>query len=97
MPRHSQPVRAVCRKAAEHCQSRGTELAKLALQYSIAHPDLTTCVTGSANPRRVTQWVEWAEEPLDQELVTEVQQILKPIHNWFYDEGRVENGDRRPE
>lgn len=90
----TEDVRAVCRKASEHCRARGTELAKLALQYSIAHPQLTTCVTGSANPRRITQWVEWAEQPLDLELVKEIQAILQPIHNWFYDEGRIENGDR---
>ncbi len=90
----TEEVRAVCRLASEHCQAQGTELAKLALQFSIAHPDLTTCVTGSANPRRITQWVEWAQEPLDLDLVNEVQQILNPIHNWFYDEGRMENSDR---
>jgi aryl-alcohol dehydrogenase-like predicted oxidoreductase len=90
----TEEVRTVCRKASEHCQSRGAELAKLALQFSLAHPDLATCVTGSANPRRITQWAEWADEPLDLELLGEVQQILQPVHNWFYDEGRMDNSDR---
>ena len=43
-------VRAVCRRAAEHCQARGVDIAQLALQYSLAHPDLATCIVGSANP-----------------------------------------------
>ncbi len=86
-------VRQICREAAEHCQSRGVDIAQLALQFSINHPDLTTCITGSANPDRVAQWVQWAAEPLDTELVGEVQTILRPIHNWYYIEGRPENND----
>jgi aryl-alcohol dehydrogenase-like predicted oxidoreductase len=86
-------VRSVCRQAAEHCRSRGVDIAQLALQFSIAHRGMTTCITGSANPERVRQWAAWAEQPLDQQLLAEVQQILRPIHNWFYIEGRPENND----
>ena len=88
-------VRAVARRAAEHCQKKGVDIAQLAVQFSIANPDMTTCITGSANPDRVRQWATWAELPLDVELVAEVQEILKPIHNWFYIEGRPENNDPR--
>ncbi len=86
-------VREVAKKAADHCAARGSDIAKLALQFSIAHPDLTTCVTGSANPKRVKEWADWAAEPIDQPLLSEVQAILAPIHNWFYIEGRPENND----
>src|SRR5436305_12899453 len=34
-------VREVARQAAEHCQRRGSDIAKLALQFSIRHPDLS--------------------------------------------------------
>ncbi len=86
-------VRETAKAAAEHCRSRGTDIAKLALQYSIAHPGFSSCVTGSANPERVSQWLQWIEEPLNSELVEEVKQILRPIHNWVYCEGRPENND----
>jgi aryl-alcohol dehydrogenase-like predicted oxidoreductase len=86
-------VRAVCRKAAEHCRKKGVDIAQLALQFSVQHPDLTTCVTGSADPGRVAQWVEWVGQPLDPDLLKEVQAILEPVHNWFYIEGRPENND----
>jgi aryl-alcohol dehydrogenase-like predicted oxidoreductase len=87
-------VRAICRQAAEHCAQRGIDIAQLAVQYSLAHPDLTTCIVGSANPENVRKWVEWSELPLDQQLVQEVLQILAPIHNWYYIEGRPENNDQ---
>jgi aryl-alcohol dehydrogenase-like predicted oxidoreductase len=94
-PWHKAPqhVRDICRAAAEHCTKQGVDIAKLALQYSLAHPDMTTCIVGSANPKNIRNLVQWADEPLDARLVAEVQAILKPIHNWFYLEGRPENND----
>ena len=89
-------VRAICRKAAEHCTARGVDIAQLALQYSLANEDMATCIVGSANPENVRNWVKWSEQPLDRQLLTEVLEILKPIHNWFYIEGRPENNDPLP-
>jgi aryl-alcohol dehydrogenase-like predicted oxidoreductase len=89
-------VRAVCRQAAEHCKSYGVDIAQLALQFSIRNPDMATCVTGSADPGRIAQWAAWAAEPLNEALLAEVLAILKPIHNWFYVEGRAENNDVLP-
>ena len=89
-------VREVARRAAEHCRRRGSDIAKLALQFSIRHPDMATCVTGSASPQRVAEWAKWAGEPIDEQLLDEVLAILKPIHNWFYVEGRPENNDGPP-
>ncbi|MEL7497336.1 MAG: aldo/keto reductase [Planctomycetota bacterium] len=86
-------VREICKKAAEHCTNAGSDIAKLAVQYSIANEDFATCITGSANPNRVGQWCDWIDEPIDESLLAEVLEILKPIHNWFYIEGRPENND----
>lgn len=88
-------VREVARKAADHAQSKGTDIAKLALQYSIQNPELSTCIVGSANPQNVKRWAEWAAEPIDQQLLAEVLTILKPIHNWFHIEGLPQNNDER--
>jgi aryl-alcohol dehydrogenase-like predicted oxidoreductase len=90
-------IREICHQAAEHCRQCGVDIAKLALQFSLAHPDLTTCITGSAHPARIAQWAQWAAEPLDEVLLREVQEILRPAHNWFYVEGRPENNDPQPE
>jgi aryl-alcohol dehydrogenase-like predicted oxidoreductase len=88
-------VRDCARRAAEHCAKRGVDIAQLALQYSIANEDMTTCIVGSANPENVRNWVKWSEQPLDTTLVNETLAILRPIHNWFYVEGRPENNDPR--
>lgn len=86
-------VRDICKQAAQHCTAAGVDIAKLALQFSIANENMTTCITGSANPGRVAQWCEWLQEPLDLQLVKEVQDILAPVHNWFYLECLPENSD----
>ncbi|TWU57032.1 D-threo-aldose 1-dehydrogenase [Rubripirellula tenax] len=86
-------VREVAAKASAHCKAAGTDIAKLALQYSCANKEFASCVTGSANPERVSQWCDWLDEPMDETLVAEVKKILKPIHNWVYVEGRPENND----
>jgi L-galactose dehydrogenase len=89
----TQEVRRVARAAADHCRARGSDLAKLALQYSVAHSGFSSCITGSADPTRVSQWLQWIDEPLDTSLLEEVKAILQPIHNWVYCEGRLENND----
>ncbi|MCH2180071.1 MAG: aldo/keto reductase [Mariniblastus sp.] len=86
-------VRARCQQAADACREAGSDIAKLALQYSIQNPAFSTCITGSANPDRVAQWCEWIQEPIDQALLEEVLKILQPIHNWFYIEGLPQNND----
>jgi aryl-alcohol dehydrogenase-like predicted oxidoreductase len=86
-------VREVAARAAKHCTDCGSDIAKLALQYSIANEEMTTCVTGSASPKRIAEWATWAAEPIDPQLLKEVLEILRPIHNWYYTEGRAENND----
>jgi aryl-alcohol dehydrogenase-like predicted oxidoreductase len=87
-------VREVAGKAAKHCQSRGVDIAQLALQFSIENPEMATCVVGSANPKNVQLWADWAAKPIDRTLLAEVLEILKPIHNWYYIEGREDNNDK---
>lgn len=86
-------VRDCARRASELCASRGIDIAQLALQFSIANDDMATCVVGSANPENVRKWVQWSEQPIDEPLLAEVLEILRPIHNWHYIEGRPENND----
>ena len=87
----SQEVKAACARAAAFCRERGAELARLALQFSVAHPDLATTLVGTASPENVAKNVRWVEEPMDQELLAQVMQMLAPIHNQTWPSGRPEN------
>ncbi|MBL8814476.1 MAG: aldo/keto reductase [Planctomyces sp.] len=84
-------VKAAARKAAEHCQQHGIDIAKLAIQFSCAHPDITTTVAGSANPVNIRNWAKWLSEPLDTQLLADVQAIFAPVRNLGHLEGLPEN------
>src|SRR5213075_720164 len=84
-------VKAAARKAAAHCASKGVDIAKVALQFSLANPDIATTVAGSANPENIRNWAKWIEEPPDRQLLAEVQDIFKPVKNLGHVEGLPEN------
>ncbi|MEO8427376.1 MAG: aldo/keto reductase [Verrucomicrobiota bacterium] len=84
-------VKAAARQAAGHCAKRGVDIAKLALQFSIANPDITTTIAGSANPDNIRKWAQWAAEPIDQSLLAEVLKIFKPVKNIGHVEGLAKN------
>jgi aryl-alcohol dehydrogenase-like predicted oxidoreductase len=84
-------VKAAARKAAEHCTSRGVDIAQLAIQFCLANEDITTTVAGSANPENIRKWAEWAAAPLDRELLAEVLEIFRPVKNHGHREGLPEN------
>lgn len=84
-------VKAAARQAAEHCAKRGVDIAKLALQFSLANPDITTTIAGSANPANIRKWAQWAAEPIDQSLLVEVLEIFKPVHDLGHKEGLEKN------
>jgi aryl-alcohol dehydrogenase-like predicted oxidoreductase len=84
-------VKAAARAAAAHCAKRGVDIAKLALQYSLEHAAISTTIAGSANPANVRAWAAWAAEPIDRQLLAEVQDIFRPVHNLGHREGLPEN------
>ena len=87
----SAEIRAACARAAALCRARGTDLSKLALQFSVAHPDVATTLVGTASPQNIANNVRWLDEPIDQELLSQVMQILLPVRNQTWPSGRPEN------
>jgi L-galactose dehydrogenase len=86
-----EPVKAAARRAAELCATRGSDIAKLALQFSCAQPAITSTIAGSANPENIRRWARWLDEPLDQELLRDVRAIFAPVKNVGHVEGLPEN------
>ena len=84
-------VKAAARQAAELCAKHGSDIAKLAVQFSCAHLDITTTVAGSANPHNIRNWAKWLAEPIDADLLREVQAIFAPVKNIGHAEGLPEN------
>jgi aryl-alcohol dehydrogenase-like predicted oxidoreductase len=85
------PIREACARAAAFCESRGADIARLAMQYSLAHPKVHTTLVGTANPENIQKNVAWLEEPMDEALLREVKTLLEPIRNKTWIVGRPEN------
>jgi L-galactose dehydrogenase len=92
---HPAPASIVqgCRQAVEFCQRQGVDIVKLAVQFSVAHPQIATTLIGTANPDNIRKNVQWAEEEPDFELIGRLLEILRPIHNHNFTRGRPENRD----
>lgn len=65
-----------CQKAVQHCLSKNYPIEKLAIQYAVSNPRIATTLFSSANPQNVIKNIEYAEEPIDWQLVQEVQDII---------------------
>lgn len=70
------PLVGACHKAVAHCESKGYPIEKLAIQFSVSNPRIATTLFSSANPDNVIKNIEYAEAPIDWNLVKEVQEII---------------------
>ena len=84
-------VKAAARAAARLCESRGMDIAQLAIQFSCEHPGLATTIAGSANPTNIRKWADWLEQPIDRSLLADVMAIFEPVKNLGHLEGLPEN------
>ena len=74
------PLQTLCRKAVSHCKSKNKPIEQLAIKYSVSNPRIATTLFSTSRPQAVLQNIKWAEEPLDEELLAEVFEILKSRH-----------------
>ncbi len=84
-------VQRTCMKAAIYCKQEGSDLAKLAIQFSARNPQIATTLVGTADPGNLRRNLDWIEEPFDEALAAEVKQILSPIQGQTWVVGRPEN------
>ncbi len=71
-----QPLVETCSRAAQHCKAKGYPIEKLAIQYALTNERIATTLFSSANPDNVARNLRWADEPIDWQLVQEVQEII---------------------
>jgi L-galactose dehydrogenase len=87
----SAEVKKVCAEAATYCREQGADIAKLALQFSLRNPAISTTLVGTADPNNLRNNVAWLDDPLDETLLKGVMQILSAIKDQTWMMGRPEN------
>ena len=70
-------LQRACAKAAAYCEEQGYPIDKLAIQFSTSmNPRIATTLFSSANPQNVLKNIQYVNEPMDEELVQKVQEII---------------------
>jgi aryl-alcohol dehydrogenase-like predicted oxidoreductase len=73
----STELKAACKPAADFCAQQGYPIEKLAIQFSTSlNPRIATTLFSSANPDNVLKNISYVNEPMDEGLLKEVQEII---------------------
>lgn len=70
------PLVEACARAAEHCEAKGYPIEKLAMQYALQNNRIASTVFSTTRPENVLRNVEYVNEPMDLQLLQEVQEII---------------------
>jgi L-galactose dehydrogenase len=94
-PWHPGPpiLHETCAAAARFCAERGADIAKLAFQFAMTLPGVASTLAGSADPVNMERNLAWADEPIDEQLLADVEAVLAPVRDLTWLTGRPENAD----
>ena len=87
----TEKIKRVCAKVVASCKQKGENISKLAMQFGLANPDFATTLVGTTRPEHLKENIEWLESPVNEALLAEVLEILKPIQNTTWTRGLPEN------
>ena len=80
------------KKAVTLCKKAGTDITQVAMQFATAHPNIASTLVGTANPNNIVKNIQWIEQPLDLNLVKEIQALFSDI-DCTWPSGYPENQD----
>jgi L-galactose dehydrogenase len=84
-------IKARYAEAAAFCKTHGVDIAQLAIQYSVAHPQVATTLVSTASPAHIAANLAWIAQPIDTQMLNAVMAILAPVSNESWQTGRAEN------
>jgi L-galactose dehydrogenase len=89
-PWHPAPaeIKDACRRAAEHCRSRGADIAFLGMQFCFAEGRIPSTITGTARQEELAVNLRAMAEPIDRTLLAETEAILAPVKDWVWVSGK---------
>lgn len=92
---HPAPVKLknACAEATRYCLNKGVDISQLALQFSLAQTLFASTLIGILNTDQIMANVQQMAGPLDHALLSEVMEILQPVHNQTWLSGKPENND----
>jgi L-galactose dehydrogenase len=80
-------LKTVCKQAADLCRNRGADIAFLGMQYCFAEKRIPTTLTGTAKKAELEMNLRAMREPIDGQLLAEVQKVLEPVKDLTWPSG----------
>ncbi len=71
-------LKRLAKKALEYCQSKDVSLEQLAVSFSVNNPRIATTLFSTTNPENVLKTIQYANTPLDRNILRDVQKIFEP-------------------
>jgi aryl-alcohol dehydrogenase-like predicted oxidoreductase len=84
-------IKQVCADAAAFCRQQGSDIAKVAIQFALTDRRIATTLVGTSSAAIIMKNVGWMEQPIDQQLLAKVKEILQPIQSQTWVVGKPEN------
>jgi L-galactose dehydrogenase len=92
---HPAPKRVlqVARRVSDYCRSQGVDVSDLAMQFVLQHEHVATTLVGMSKVRHVDRNVKSVGVAPAPELLARVLEMIAPVANVCWKEGRPENDD----
>jgi L-galactose dehydrogenase len=78
-------------KIAALCREHGVNVADVAMRFALDHPYVATTIVGMSKLRHVEQNVKVLDFKNDPELLAKIEELVAPVKNKMWFEGRPEN------
>jgi len=69
-------LREACAKAAAFCAEKGYPIERLAMQYSVAEPRITSTLFSTTRPENVLKNLDFISDAADPEMLAKVREII---------------------
>lgn len=71
-------LKRLAAKAVAFCKAKGTSIEQLAVAFSVRNPRIAATLFSTSNPANVLKTIRFATEPVDEQLIADVQKIFEP-------------------
>ncbi|MFL6351202.1 MAG: aldo/keto reductase [Bryobacteraceae bacterium] len=85
-------VKEAAREIVQVCNSRGVEVTTFALRFCLGYPGVSSTLVGMSSPAEVEQNLKAFDFKLDQQLLSDIEDMLGPVKDRTWPSGRGQEG-----
>lgn len=79
----------------ELCKKYGVKLSDVAIKYALNHKDIASTIVGMWEMNNVKQNIDAVDFKIPEELLEEIEALVKPVKNHMWFEGKPENNIKK--